>query len=180
MVSRTSTRPQVDSAVGRAPGASANQRKRNCSSNSPQRRSRRQCNSLRGCSPSGGNGRTGTAQVTAGTSPEPWWSAPGGGCAVADKSGGRSRRDNARCSARSPRRSRRRPRGRRSGVCSAGGACLRSRPARERVVQPRSPGRRPQPPPESATGTGRFVHATAHHSETSHRPTNEASLGPPR
>ena len=37
-------------------------------------------------------------------------------------------------------------------------------------------GRRPRPPPESATGTGRFVQATAHHPESSHRPIRLAQV----
>ena len=40
----------------------------------------------------------------------------------------------------------------------------------------RSPGRRPRPPLESATGTGRFVQATAHHPESSHRPIRLAQV----
>ena len=40
----------------------------------------------------------------------------------------------------------------------------------------RSPGRRPRPPPESATGTDRFVQATAHHPESSHRPIRLAQV----
>ena len=63
----------------------------------------------------------------------------------------RSRRDSARCSARSRRRSRRRASGPRPGGYFAGGACLRSRPARGTG---RTPGRESAATPQTAGSTG--------------------------
>ena len=61
------------------------------------------------------------------------------------------------------------------GTCCRRPTTDRSWPTASRSAT-RSPGRRPRPPPESATGTGRFVQATAHHPESSHRPIRLAQV----